>query len=60
MKDIRGVVRMWKGDQFSQNMRRIKECEVALEELMSGFVSLAQNELEKAQGKKRNLLIELN
>lgn len=53
MKAIRGMVRSWKREQFSQHMRQLMERKVELLELMSGSVPSGRDKLKPYQNKRR-------
>lgn len=54
MKAINGEVRRWQNDRFSQNDRRIDECEDKLKAIMTNASSTGQRELKVILKNKRN------
>lgn len=54
MKTVRKVVKKWQGNHFSFSMRHLKECEIALLELVSSPIPCGQFELGEFQEKNRN------
>lgn len=55
LKKIRGAFWRWQSDNFSDNMRRISECESELSLLLSSHVRNGKKEMVAYQDKRRDL-----